>query len=69
MSPERWSMSPDMKTQSTSSRSRASGSRRWFAIQRSREAAQHLWGEIGRLVAGNPFTPMAALSLGHRARP
>jgi hypothetical protein len=36
------------------------------AIQRSREAAQRLWVEIGRLLAGNPFAPAAALSTGNR---
>ena len=37
------------------------------AIQRSREAAQRLWVEIGYLLAGNPFAPPAALSIGNRA--
>ncbi|MGH7629558.1 MAG: hypothetical protein ACREOF_09210 [Gemmatimonadales bacterium] len=34
---------------------------RAIAIQRSREAAERLWDEIVRLLAGNPFAPARAV--------
>jgi hypothetical protein len=62
-------MFPDMKTQPTEIRLEGLTEPSMVAIQRSRDAAQRLWAEIGRLLAGNPFAPAAALTLGNRPRP
>jgi hypothetical protein len=60
-------MFPDVKTQLTDLQLEGFTEPSMLAIQRSREAAQRLWAEIGRLLAGNAFAPPAALTPGSRA--
>jgi hypothetical protein len=57
-------MFSDVKTQLTESQLEGLAEPSMLAIQRSREAALCLWAEIGRLLAGNPFAPAAALTPG-----
>ena len=54
-------MFPDVKTQLTDSRLEGFTEPSMLAIQRSREAAQRLWEEIGRTLAGNPFAQTSSL--------
>ena len=62
-------MSSEVKTQLTATQLESFTEPSMVAIQRSREAAERLWAEIGRLLAGNPFAPAAALTHGSRPRP
>lgn len=61
-------MIPDVKAQPAEPRPESYMEPSMVAIQRSRAAARLLWDEIGRLLAGDPSAPAAALVPGHRAR-
>ncbi len=61
-------MFPDVKTQPTDAQVEGFTEPSMVPTRHSREAAQRLWAEIGRLLAGNPFAPAAALTPGNRAR-